>query len=437
MTHSKILFQCLILLLFCAAKINAQEVLTLESAVKIALENNYEIKIATNNLIIQKTNVAIGNAGMLPTVTANVFDNNSIQNSSQTRQDGTKNELDNAKNNNLTYGVGLDWTIFDGLRMFARMDQLKELQKLGEAQLKLTVITRISDVNAAYYDLVQQQQQLAALDTTIVISNQRLTLAQNRFTIGKASKLELLNAQVDMNTDQVALLRQKELYSNSKILLNQLLARDVARDFKVIDVLKVDSLLLLPELKVLAEKQNPQLEAQIINKRVAELELKQIKAARYPTVRVNTAYNFSESQSSLGFVAQSQSRGLNYGFSASLNLFNGFAQNRNEKISKIQIENSKLNIDQQNLALNSQLSTSYQTYLTNLELIALEEKNELIAKQNLNITLDKFRIGTITTLEFRTAQLNYVNAKVRYSNAQFQGKLSEIALRELAGNLVF
>ena len=437
MTHTKILFQSFILMLLCVGTGNAQEVLTLESAVKIALENNYEIKIATNNLTIQKTNVAIGNAGMLPTVTANVVDNNSIQNSSQTRQDGTETELDNAKNNSLTYGVGLDWTIFDGMRMFARMDQLKELQKLGEAQLKLTVITRISDVNAAYYDLVQQQQQLAALDTTIVISNQRLTLAQNRFTIGKASKLEVLNAQVDLNTDQVALLRQKELYANSKILLNQLLARDVATDFKVIDVLKVDSLLLLPELKALAEKQNPQLEAQIINKRVAELELKQIKAARYPTVRVNTSYNFSESQSSLGFVAESQSRGLNYGFSASLNIFDGFAQNRNEKIAKIQIENSKLNIDQQNLALNSQLATSYQTYLTNLELIALEEKNESIAKQNLNITLDKFRIGTITTLEFRTAQLNYVNAKVRYSNAQFQGKLSEIALRELAGNLIF
>lgn len=437
MTHSKILLQSFILLFFCVIETNAQEVLTLESAVKIALENNYEIKIAANNLTIQKTNVAIGNAGMLPNVTANVLDNNSIQNSSQTRQDGTVNELDNAKNNNLTYGVGLDWTIFDGLRMFARMDQLKELQKLGEAQLKLTLITRISDVNAAYYDLVQQQQQLAALDTTIVISNQRLTLAQNRFTIGKASKLEVLNAQVDLNTDQVALLRQKELYANSKILLNQLMAREVSTDFKVIDVLEVDSLLLLPELKALAEKQNPQLEAQIINKKVAELELKQIKATRYPTIRVNTAYNFSESQSSLGFVTQSQSRGFNYGFSASLNLFDGFAQNRNEKIAKILIENSKLSIDQQNLALNSQLSTSYQTYLTNLELIGLEEKNESIAKQNLNITLDKFRIGTITTLEFRTAQLNYVNAKVRYSNAQFQGKLSEIALRELAGNLIF
>lgn len=437
MTHTKILFQTLILFLLCTGGTYAQDLLTLESAVKIALENNYEIKIAANNLTIQKTNVAIGNAGMLPILTANLIDNNSVQNSSQTRQDGAETELDNAKNNNLTYGVGLDWTIFDGMRMFARIDQLKELQKLGEAQLKLTLITRISDVNAAYYDLVQQQQQLQALDTTIVISNQRLTLAQNRFMIGKASKLEVLNAQVDLNTDQVALLRQKELYANSKILLNQLMARDVATDFKVINQLKVDSLLLFSELKALAEKQNPQLETQIINKRIAELELKQIKAGRYPTLRVNTAYNFSESQSSLGFVTQSQSKGFNYGFSASLNLFDGFAQSRNEKIAKIQIKNSILNIDQQNLALNSQLATSYQTYLTNLELITLEEKNELIAKENLNITLDKFRIGTITTLEFRTAQLNYVNAKVRYSNAQFQGKISEIGLRELAGNLIF
>ena len=437
MKYTKILLQSFILLFLGVVKINAQEVLTLENAIKIALENNYEIKIAANNLSIEKTNVAIGNAGMLPIVTANVVDNNSVQNSSQTRQDGTVTKLDNAKNNNFIYGVGLDWTIFDGMRMFARLDQLKELQKLGEAQLKLTIITRISDINAAYFDLVQQQQQLAALDTTIVISNQRLALAQNRFTIGKASKLEVLNAQVDLNTDQVTLLRQKELYANSKILLNQIMARDVTTDFQVINEMEVNSVLLLPELNALAEKQNPQLEAQIIAKRVSELAHKQIKAARYPTVRVNTAYNFSESQSSLGFVAQAQSRGLNYGFTASVNLFDGFAQNRNEKIAKIQIENAQLTIDQQNLILNSQLATTYQTYRTNLELIALEEKNEAIAKQNLNITLDKFRIGTITTLEFRTAQLNYVNAKVRYSNAQFQGKLSEIALRELAGNLTF
>ena len=432
---TKNIIKSLVLFFFCIVKINAQEVLTIEDAMKIALQNNFDIKIAFNNLDIDKVNVSTGNAGMLPKVTATLTDANSIQNSSQTRQDGTTNSLDNAKNNSLNYGVGLDWTIFDGFKMFARLEQLKELQKLGEAQLKRTIILKISDVNSVYFDLVQQQQQLAALDTTIVISTQRLTLAQNRFSIGKASKLEVLNAQVDLNTDKVTLLRQKEYYANRKIVLNQILARDSKVDFKVVDKITVDDKLILSELMALAEKQNPQLEAQIINKRISELGLKQIKGERYPTVNVNTGYNFSESQSSLGFTSQFSAKGLNYGLRASLNLFDGQAQNRNEKIAKIQLENAEIAIEQQSLLLNSELSTAFQTYLTNLELIDLEETNEAIAKQNLNITVDKFRIGTINTLEFRTAQLNYINAKVRYSNAQFQAKLSEIDLRELAGNI--
>jgi outer membrane protein TolC len=435
--NKKIIFKSVLLLFFCFIKGNAQQVLTLEEAVKIALENNYEIRMAKNDLKISQTNVASGNAGMLPTATASITQNNNLQNLSQTRTDGTTTSLDNAKSNSLNYGIGLGWTIFDGFKMFARKEQLQELQKLGETQLKLTIITKISDVQVAYYNLVQQQQQLQALDSTLVISNQRVNLAKNRFTIGKASKLEVLNAQVDINTDKVALLRQQELFKNSKVALNQLLARDSQMDFKVVSDFTMETKLDYAELKALAEKQNPQIEALIINKKVAELELKQVKSGRYPTVAVNTGYNFAENESSLGFTTQSSARGLNYGFSASLNLFDGFAQRRNEKIANIQIENTAIQIDQQNLALSSQLATSYQTYLTNLELIQLEETNEAIAKQNLDITLDKFRIGTITTLEFRTAQLNYVNAKVRYSDAQFQAKLSEIALKELAGAFQF
>ena len=435
--NTKILFRSLILFCLCIFKINAQEVLTIENALKIALQNNFEIKLASNNLEINTTNVALGNAGMLPRLTANLVDANRIENSTQVRQDGTTNTLDNAKNNSLNYGVGLDWTVFDGLKMFARLDQLKELQKLGEAQLKGIIILKISEVNSVYFDLVQQQQQLAALDTTIVISTQRLSLAQNRFIIGKASKLEVLNAQVDLNTDKVTLLRQMESYANRKIALNQILARDVKVDFKVVNQVTVDDKLILAELMALAEKQNPQLQSEIINKRVSELQLKQIKGERYPTLNLTSGYNFLESQSSLGFASQFSARGLNYGFRASLNVFNGFLQNRNEKIAKIQIKNAAIAIEQQSLSVNSALATAFQTYLTNMELIQLEETNEAIAKQNLSITVDKFRIGTITTLEFRVAQLNYINAKVRYSNALFQAKLSEIALKELAGTISF
>ena len=416
---------------------NAQEVLTIKDAVAIALENNFEIKIASNNLNIDKVNMSEGNAGMLPTITGSVVDNNRVQNSSQTLQTGQVNSLKNAKNNSLNYGVSLDWTIFDGLRMFARYDQLKELQKLGETRLKQTILLKIGEVNATYFDLVQQQQQLIAIDSTILISSQRLQLAENRFKIGKASKLEVLNAQVDLNTDKVTLLRQKELYANTKIKLNQILARDVKKEFTVLNDIKVDNSLVLPQLIELAKQQNPQLQTQIIAKNVSELQLKQVKAARYPVVSLNTGYNFQNTESSLGFTRESSARGFNYGFSATLNIFDGFAQNRNEKIAKFELENTKLAIEQQSQVLESQLSTFYQTYLTNLELINLEQNNEAIAKQNLAITIDKLKIGTITTIEFRAAQLNYVNARVRNSNAQYQAKLSEIALKELAGNISY
>ncbi|HBU78866.1 MAG TPA: transporter [Muricauda sp.] len=414
---------------------NAQEVLTVEEAVKIALENNYQIKTAKNDLRMDETAVSPGQAGMLPQVTASIVDNNSVQNLSQTRVDGTEVERDNAKNSNLSYGVALEWTIFDGLRMFANYEQLKETEKLGEAELKQAILGKVGDVMTTYYDLVQQQQQLSALDSTLLISEQRVELAQNRFTIGKASKLEVLNAQVDLNTDKTQMQRQQELHKNTKILLNEQLARDLKIDFKVIPEIFVDQQLNLEELENQVVEENPQLQAEKISKRISELQLKQIKASRYPSVYVTTGYNIGNSTSELGFSTRSQSNGFNYGFGASLNLFDGFNQNRNEKIGKIALENAEIAIAEQEQSLTSMVNSTYQTYLTNISLMELEEKNESIAKENLDITVEKYRIGIIPTIEFRTAQLNYINAKVRNSNAKYQAKVSEIILKQLAGNL--
>ncbi|TQO39435.1 outer membrane protein TolC [Arenibacter algicola] len=416
--------------------INAQDILTVEEAVQIALENNYQIKIAANELQIDEVSVSVGNAGMLPQVGLNLMDNNSVQYLSQTRSDGSVVERDNAKNNSLNYGIAMDWTLFDGLRMFADYEQLKENQKLGEAQLKQVILNKVGEVMITYFDLVQQKQQLTALDSTIIISEQRVDLAHNRFTIGKASKLEVLNAQVDLNTDETLMQRQKELYVNTKVQLNEYLARDLKIDFEVVPEIFVDQALQLPELETLVEKENPTLQVEQINKRISELELKQTKALRYPTIFASTGYNFGRTESSLGFTTNSNSRGWNYGFGASLNVFDGFNQNRNEKIAKIQIENTEVAIAQRTQELMSLVNTTYQTYLTNISLIELEGKNEAIAQENMEITVEKYRIGIIPTIEFRTAQLNYINAKVRHSNAKFQAKLSEIILKQLAGNLV-
>ncbi|MFY7758369.1 MAG: TolC family protein [Flavobacterium stagni] len=415
---------------------SAQQLLTLEEAIKIALENNFDIQLAKNNLKIDETNNYIGNAGMLPNVSANITDTNSRTNTTQV-QGGTERTLNGAKNLNLNYGVSLDWTVFDGLKMFARKEQLNKLEQQGQAELKSAILSKISAVYLAYYDLVQQQQQIKALDTTIVISKERLQTAQNRYSIGKAAKLEVLNAQVDLNTDESLLIQQKEQFKASQIQLNTLLARDVALEFSVLNALEVDDRLVLDDLKNLAKSQNPQLQAQVLNKNIAELQLKQVKAGRYPTVKVNTGYTVGRTEASLGFITQSQSRGLTYGFSASVPIFQGNQISRNEKIAKLQVTNAEITIKQQELLLESQLQSAYASYLSNKKLVEMEAKNVSIAEQNLDITLAKFKIGTITPVEFRTAQQGFIEAKVRYSNALYQTKIYEISLKELAGSLTF
>jgi len=413
----------------------AQPLLTVEDAVAEALKNNYDIKLADNNLKIDQQNVSLANAGLLPNLYGSLSQNNSIQNSTQVRTDGTQQQLNNAKNNSLSYGVNLGWTIFDGFTMFAKYDQLKTLQRQGETELKFAITTTVADVMETYYTLVQQQQMLKALDTAVVISKQRVTTAKNRFSIGKASKLEVLNVEVDLNTDQTNYLKQLQEFKNTKTLLNQLLARDLTADFKVSDEVPTDDKLDLPTLMDMASKQNPQIQLALINKRVAELNLKQVKGARYPEVGVTTGYIFSESESSLGFARSNKGNGFSYGLTARINLFNGFLQNRNEKIARLQIQNTQVLIEQQTQEINTQLLTAFQTYLTNLDLVKLEASNVRIAEQNLDITMEKYRIGTITTLEVRTAQLNYVNALTRSSTAKLNAKLSEVGLNELAGNL--
>ncbi len=421
--------------LLLAGNSQAQERLSLEHAVQLALDNNYDIKLNKNEVEQAKNNVSKANAGMLPVVTGNFSTNNTVSNTKQTLSSGLTQERNGAKNSNLAYGPVLNWQVFNGFEMFARYDRLKELEQLGEATFKLAVQTTLADVINNYYDLVQQQQQIKALSEALDISRLRLKNSMSRYQIGKAAKLEVLAASVDLNTDTTNLLRQIDLYRNTKIRLNELLARDIRTDFTVSDTIIIKNNLQLPELQSSAAQLNPALQSALINRRIAELNLKQVKANRYPDISINSGYNFNKSTSELGFARNSAGRGLNYGLSASINIFNGYLQKRNEKNAFLQIENSQLQYDKLNQNISSRLASLYQTFQTNLQLVYLEQENLEVAKQNMDITLEKFRLGSVAPLEFREAQRNYIDANARYTKSQFEAKLAETALMQLSGSL--
>lgn len=409
--------------------------LTLDEAVAIALENNYDIRLVAKDVAIATNNVSIGNAGMLPTVSADVSAAAGIQNTTQTLLSGETRALRGARNRSMAYGASLGWTIFDGFQMFTRYEQLKELKALGEANLKAAILATVYDIVSGYFDLVQQQQLINATETALELSAFRYQTAENRYQIGRASKLEVLAASVDLNTDTTNLLRQRDLYRQTQIRLNELLARDVNTAFSVADTMIIANDLHYETLSQQAKRLNPTLQSAIVSYRISQLELRRAKGERYPVVNISSAYTRSQSSTELGFSTRSRNNGFNYGISASMNIFNGFMQRRNERNAAFMMEAAEIEVDKINKNIEAQLLAAYQTYLMNLALVRLEEKNKDIAKENMDITLEKFKLGSIAPLEFREAQRNFVDASTRYSTAQYQAKLAEITLNQIAGAL--
>ncbi|MEJ5993331.1 TolC family protein [Pedobacter sp. Du54] len=422
-------------LLHCTTPLFAQEKLTLQEAITLALKNNYDIKLVSNDLEIAKNNVNPGNAGLLPSIAGTFSTGGSRQNTVQTQASGTEKVTDGARSTNMAYGVGLDWTIFDGFKMFATYDKLRAFEKQGEVIAKGTVLTTISQVINAYYDLVKQQQLVNAADSAIDVSTLRVKIADNKLQLGKGSKLDVLAAQVDYNTDTSNYLQQQNLAVTYMVRLNQLMVRPLDIRFTVTSNMSIDQRLNYGTLAGQLEQLNPNLQAAFIDKKIAELTLKEVKANRYPVIGLNSGYEFNRSTSPTGFNTQFKANGLTYGLTARIPIFNGFLQRQNERNAKIAISSTELTFDKTKQELLTQLSTAYQNYGTYLALVKLEQKNVDIANQNLSITLDKYKLGSIPPLELREAQRNAIAANSRYVETQYQAKLAEITLKELSGTL--
>ncbi|GAA3971204.1 TolC family protein [Mucilaginibacter dorajii] len=428
-------------LVFCCAILGVQAMaqdapmLTLKEAVEIALKNNYNIKLSQNNKTLAANNVTLGNAGVLPKVNGNFASTNSRLTTKQTRSDGTVNNINNAPNTGINYGVALNWTIFDGFGMFANYDRLKQLDQLGALRLQDTIQNTVATVINTYYDLISQNEQIKALKGAIDISHTQLRYANDKFHVGRASKLDVLNAQVNLNTDTANLVTQSQLFKTLKIQLNQLLVRDLQTDFSVADTIMIDEKLMLGDIINNAQSQNPAILSAQLNRRLAEINLKQVRATRYPQVGVTTGYTFSDNKTPAGFTLAQNQHGLNYGLTATINIFDGFNQTRKERNAKIQIDNANISAKQIQLNIETQVNTLFAAYLSGLDLIRLGQANVVIAKKNLDISLEKYKLGNITPLEIREAQRNYLAAQSTFFAAQYQSKQAEITLKQITNSI--
>ncbi|MFN8310190.1 MAG: TolC family protein [Chitinophagales bacterium] len=433
--HIEILLAFSLLIAASAFGQNEPPLLKVEDAIKIALENNYDILVVKNNAEIARLNNTPGNAGMLPSISAQVADNFSYNGLNQRLSSGSDVAVNGVQGNALTAGVVLNWTVFDGARMFLEKKRLSKIQDIGDLQFRDQVQSTISDVVASYYSIVSYKQQSVSLREAIRYNEDRLNLARNKFDIGVSAKTDLLQAQVDANTRKSDLLQLELNIENAKHRLNELMSRAPNTTFDVIDTVIIATPTSLGEAVARAQDQNLQLQVLRRQFEVARLNKAEFNSQRWPRITLNGGYYFSRANNSAGFQILNQTYGPQVGFSAVMPLFNGLNINRQVKVAAVEMRSADIRINSWSLSINRQLFDAYREFSTLNEQRKLAEQSVQLSRENLFIATERFRLGGTNTLEVRQAQLSFEEVSYRYFQVLYNLKLNETRVKLLLSAL--
>ncbi len=434
MKKHKIISLILLTFLFTISK--AQELLTPEDAVALAISKNFDIVIAKNEADIAKINNNKATAGMLPRInvtTGDVFNLSNINQKFTTGQEVKKNWV---PVNSFNAGLNLNWTIFDGLKMFATKDRLAVLQSLGEIQLKNQIQEVVAQVLNAYYEVVRQKQQIKALNESAAISVERVSLSQKKLDVGYSDKTPLLQAKVDYSAQQINILKQETVLEQTKVVLNQILGRDASTAFEVLDTIEVNYVPNLQNIKDTTLAENFSIQSAEKNIEIAKLQHKEINSQRLPSINFNTGYLFTQNNSKAGLQLFNRSYGPTVGLNATIPIFNGGMVKKELESSAVNIAIQQIQLDQIKNELDSKILTAYKNFDYATKVLKLNEENVKVAQENVQITLERYRLNQSNSVEIKQAQGSYEDALYNVILARYNAKIAEIELKKLSNDLV-
>jgi outer membrane protein TolC len=430
------LFKCFFIVVgFCNCLI-AQDLLTVNDAIKIGLEKNYSVLIVKNNQEIAKAQNNFGNAGMSPTVSLNAGLNAASLNSHQEFNTGVVQDRTGAKTNNLAASVNANWMVFDGLRMFAVKKRLELNEGLSAIQLKQQMENTVYDIIVSYYNIVRTVELIKAAKQNLTIYEERKKLAKIKLEIGSDSKVDLLLSQSDENKAKSTIIQLELQLLNAKVALNNLLNKPVDTDFKTSDSIIINFDPAIDELKKGTSTANSNILISKQNELIFAQGIKEARSANLPMVQLNGAYNFTRNQSQAGIIFLSQQNGLNGGITASWLIFNGNRNSRLVKERNILTLNQKYFTEQTQQVIDGVVYVNYKSYLLNKQIVALELQNLKDSKEVLDVSLERYKIGKANLLETIETQKNLEDAQTRYINALYAIKISETELLRATGALV-
>ncbi|GAB5476243.1 MAG: TolC family protein [Maribacter sp.] len=439
-----------ILLLFVALQYStAQEkMLSKEEVVRLALDNNFGIKVAKNQVEIAKNNKSVLNSGFLPTVTGSAGANYQRDDSTfdfpgQLNADGTPRDETNlykAEAQRYNAGVTANYTLFDGLGRLYNYKRLKEQYQLSELQARETIENTMLQLFSVYFEVARLTENENVLQQALEISTQRIQRAEYAFEYGQNTKLDILNAQVDVTNDSINLLNTKQQLANVKRDLNVLINEDLNQPFAVDTLIRFIPKLQVEEYIAQTDLNNVALLQTERNLAINKYDIKVNKSGYLPTIGLNGSYGWNLNQNAPGafFPGVNVNNTRNFGLGATLtwNLFDGGGTNVRVKNAKIAYENQELLKEQITLEVNRDIENAQAIYENRLNIYQIQEQNVVTNQNNFERSKEQFQLGRITSIEFRQAQINLLNAQTNKNLAKYDAKLAELQLLQLTGQLL-
>lgn len=425
-------------LLYCIAIGAQNNNNTLKDCLERGLKNNYSLRIIRNQEEIAKNNKSLANAGILPTVEATAGYSGTLDNTDTTPRDASEKSTQqrNITDHTLRAGIDLQWTIFNGFKMQADYNKLKELSLLSQTQTRIAVEDFIAEFTAEYYNYIQQRLRLKNLNYAVRLSRERMRIVQDRYIIGDNSRLDLLQARVDFNADSADCMKQEELLITSRIRLYELMA-ERNTDINILandTVIYTGYNLNFNTLWEATLANNASLIESAHNRRIADLELKSIRSRDYPYLKLNAGYGYTQNRYETGNTKERDQWGADFGLTLGFKLFDG-KRSRERRNARIAVQNAALKQENLELELYAELSKIWQAYENNRRLLMLERQNILAARENYDIAYERYLMGDLSGIEMREAQQSMFDAEERILVAEYNTKLCEISLLQISGKI--
>lgn len=413
----------------------SQNILTIDEAIEIALKNSFNIRFADADVNIAMANNSRGNAGMMPEINLYGMDNIEAGFINQKYSDGEKKNYPFLASNAFNTGAELNWKIYDGGRMKLEKTKLEESETLSRINYKNQVLITIFNVTSAYYDVIRQKQQLESIDEIINFNKERVKIANAGFIAGSLPKTEVMQSQIDLNISLENAIHQEYIISLAKKTLNNSLGRNNDFIFEVLDTIIIEPLDLT--LEKLTEKIDSNTEIKMLqNKlRIAELNLDQANKLNSPVLTLNGNLSISQLNNSAGSLTGSTSIGPQAGGRISYPLYTAGENKRKQSVAKIELMNVRTELTETIMLLKTALNSAYESYENQAKLLNIERENNILARENLMISLERLRLGQTNSLEIHQAQEYLIQSNTRYINFQYNMKIAESKVRQLLAEI--